>query len=241
MPETGMPETPQDFWLAHLGEARGFNQWVMRQVEPLLGHRVLEIGCGIGGFTAMMAASGHAVTAVDINADYVAATRRHTAQYPDISVVQGDATMMGWQAEFDSVLMLDVLEHIADDIGFIQRLRDALKPGGTLVLKVPAGPWLYSPMDRAVGHHRRYTRQSLAQIFCEGGYMMSRCRPFNTVGILGWFVNGRLLGRSTPPAAQLDIFERLLPAVKAIDRLNPSPLGLSLIAAGTALPPAMAS
>ena len=127
-----------------------------------------------------------------------------------------------------------------DDVGFIRRLRGALRPGGSLVLKVPAGPWLYSSLDQALGHHRRYTRRCLARTYRAGGYALSLCRPFNTVGILGWFVNGCLLGRKTPPAMQLSAFETLLPVSKLIDRLNPLPIGVSLIATGTELPTAAA-
>ena len=235
-----MPELTQDFWLAQLDEASGFNAWVMAQVAPFLGDRVLEIGCGLGSFTVMMVNRGHHVTAVDINGNYVAATRQRLADQPHIAVLQGDATTMEWRPEFDTILMLDVLEHIDDDIGFIRRLRGALRPGGSLVLKVPAGPWLYSSLDQELGHHRRYTRRSLARTYRAGGYALSLCRPFNTVGILGWFVNGCLLGRKTPPAMQLRAFETLLPVVKLIDRLNPLPIGVSLIAAGTELPTAAA-
>ena len=230
--------TAQDFWLAQPNEAQAYNAWVMDQVAPSLGGRVLEIGCGVGSFTVKMAARGHAVTAVDIDPNYVTATRQRLADHPDVAVLQGDATAMDWRPEFDTVLMLDVLEHIEDDVGFIRRLGGALRPGGSLVLKVPAGPWLFGPMDRAIGHYRRYTERSLVRAYQAGGYTLSWCRPFNAVGMLGWFVNGRLFKRTTPPAMQVSAFDSLLPVVKLVDRLNPLPFGLSLIAAGRKSVPA---
>lgn len=228
-----MGDSAQDFWLAHLNRATGFNGWVFEGIRPFLGRRVLEVGCGIGNFTTLMAAAGHAITAVDINPDYVAIARDRLKAYPAVSVHCSDVTQAHWPEPFDTVVMLDVLEHIADDVALLRNLGQCLIPGGTLVLKVPAGQWLYGPMDRAIGHYRRYTRRSLAEALSAGGFTGIRQKHFNAVGILGWWVNGRLLGRVTPPAEQLGLFERLLPVVQMADRFNPFPFGLSLIAAGT--------
>jgi SAM-dependent methyltransferase len=220
----------QDFWLENLGQAGRFNAWVMAEIAPFLGRRVLEVGCGIGTFTALMSVRGHAVSAVDINPEYVTAARRRLAGTPGVEVAEGDATAMDWPQAFDTVVVLDVLEHIADDVGFLRRLSSALRPGGNLVIKVPAGRWLYSPMDEAIGHHRRYTPRALTEAYTRAGFGRPQVKWFNAAGVLGWWLNGRVLKRETPPATQVGLFERLLPAIRAADRLNPLPIGLSLIA-----------
>jgi SAM-dependent methyltransferase len=229
-----MNNMPQDFWLRQLGEASRFNQWVFRSLGPLPRGAILEIGCGHGNFTAMLARLGHPVTAMDINPHYVEIARRQTAGIGEVEVICGDATRVDWESRFAAVLLLDVLEHVEDDVGLLQRLRNALVPGGLLVLKVPAGRWLYGSMDRAIGHHRRYSRETLSQVCEAAGYSSPELHSFNAASIPGWWLNGRLLQRSTPPAAQVRVFERLISLAQLVDRLTPMPIGLSLIARAAA-------
>jgi SAM-dependent methyltransferase len=220
----------QDFWLSSLGAADRFNRWVLSRFERHLGETVLEVGCGSGNFTVLMAARGHKVTGIDIEPDYVETARRRLASFADSSVTCGDATASEWSGRFDTVVALDVLEHIERDREFLERLRGALKPGGKLVLKVPAGHWLMSPMDRAVGHYRRYDRATLAEALRGAGMTPIEMRHFNIPGTLGWWVNGKLLGRTTPPAEQVQKFESLVPLFRAAEAVFPLPIGLSLIA-----------
>jgi SAM-dependent methyltransferase len=225
-----MDEAAQDFWLESLGRAERFNAWVAGLVAPAVSGRVLEIGCGTGNFTGLLAGRATSVTAVDLNPEYVEAARRRWSGDPRLSFHCGDATAADWEAEFDTIVLLDVLEHIEDDAGFLGALYRALRPGGTLILKVPSGEWLYGSLDRAIGHHRRYTKASLGRVLQSAGYLDPDCRYFNWLGILGWWLNGRVLGRTTPPAAQVGMIEKLVPLLQGIERAVPLPLGLSLIA-----------
>lgn len=219
----------QDFWLSNLGEAGRFNRWVLSRFARHLGQDVLEVGCGVGNFTVLMAAEGRRVTGIEIDAGYVETARRRLAAFPNASVACGDATSVEWAARFDTVVALDVVEHIADDRAFLARLRAVLKPGGKLVLKVPAGAWLMSPMDRAVGHHRRYDKRRLAETLAAAGLAPVSLTHFNVAGMLGWWLNGRVLRRMTPPGEQVKAFEALVPLFRAAEAIVPPPLGLSLI------------
>ena len=108
-----MTTTPaQDFWLATLGDAGRFNRWVFDSIAPCLFGNILEVGCGTGTFTALMASAGHRVTAVDINPSYVATAKARLATQDRVAVLAGDATSMSWDTRFDTVVLLDVLEHI---------------------------------------------------------------------------------------------------------------------------------
>ncbi len=221
---------PQDFWLEELEKADLFNSWVFEKIEPFLGNSILEIGCGTGNFTTLLAVPRRSVTAVDIQPKYAEATARRLAGRNDIEVICADATTMDINRRFDTIVMLDVLEHIEDDVGFLKRLKQLLQPEGRMVLKVPSGQWLYGSMDKAIGHYRRYTRQSLAIAATAAGLKLDTAKPFNRTACLGWWLNGRLLKRLTPPAAQVQRFNRLLPVVRRLEEMVPLPFGLSLIA-----------
>jgi SAM-dependent methyltransferase len=223
-------DAPQDFWLRELSEAKCFNEWVLDSIGPLPGASVLEIGCGTGSFTSLLAARGHRVVALDLNPDYVEIAQRRTAHLDEVDIRCADVTEISWEPRFDAVLLLDVLEHIENDVEVLLRLRNALKPNGVLVLKVPAGQWLYGSMDRAIGHYRRYSRQTLRHACLAAGFNEPAQKLFNVLGVLGWWVNGRLLKRTTPPGAQVTLFERLVPVARVVDRLMPLPIALSLIA-----------
>lgn len=227
-----MDNTAQDFWLSNLGEADQFNRWVFDSIAPDLSGNILEIGCGTGTFTGLMLAAGHKVTAVDINPSYVERARSRLSGASGATIVQGDATRMSWTTAFDTVVLLDVLEHIEDDVGFLRRLGACLRPGGRLLVKVPAGEWLYSPMDVTVGHFRRYTKQRLRRAFEVADFDVRHQRYFNAAGILGWWLNGHVLKRTTPPREQIGLFERLVPVLRALEGLA-RPVGLSIIASAT--------
>jgi SAM-dependent methyltransferase len=222
----------QDFWLDRLGVAHRFNAWVFSRFRRHLGRNVLEVGCGSGNFTTLIAADGRQVTGCDLHAPYVDIARARLAGYPQARVLCADATQAAFGDGYDTVVLLDVLEHIADDVGFLTRLRATLRPGGRIILKVPAYRWLYCGMDRAIGHYRRYDRASLRATLRAGGFEVVEQRYFNMFAVLGWFLNGKLLKRTTPPAEQLAAFERLVPLFRVFEAVMRVPFGISLIAVG---------
>jgi SAM-dependent methyltransferase len=224
-----MPESAQGFWLDELGEAKHFNSWVADLIAPGVHGNVLEIGCGTGNFTGLLARHANSVVAVDLDAEFIATARQRWTD-PRIGFHCCDATTEGWKAQFDTIVMLDVLEHLEDDVGFLQSLRRALRPGGRLVIKVPSGSWLYGTMDRAIGHYRRYSKKSLGLTLHNAGFCSRASFYFNRLGVLGWWLNGRVLKRLTPPAAQVKTIEKLVPILRQTERFFLFPFGLSLIA-----------
>ena len=226
----------QDRWLDRLQTAGAYNRWIFSQVEPHLGPEVLEVGCGAGSFTVLLAAPGRAVHAVDIDAERVAAARQATSGLNQVEVEEADIAATGWRERFDTVVMLDVLEHIGDDSAILCRLHDALVPGGTLVLKVPAMPALYGAADRAVGHHRRYTRRGLDRTMREAGFEHAALWRFNAFGTVGWWLNSRVLGRAGPPTGQIRAFDTMVPLLRRLDVLARLGVGLSLFAAASRPP-----
>lgn len=222
----------QDFWLSNLSAADAYTRWILDEATPWLGNRILEVGCGTGTYTVPLAMAGHQMVSVDIDPAYVAEAARRTAALPGVTIRQVDVTAAdaGLGEDFDSVVLFDVLEHIEDDVALLACLRQRLKPGGSIVLKVPAGKGLHSPMDDAIGHWRRYDRASLVAALSASGFELPKLWRFNAFAVPGWWFNGRVLGRTTPPAEQVRLFNKLIPVLRPFDRLFRHVAGLSWFA-----------
>ena len=225
-------ESPQDLWLAELGKADNYTRWIHAQLEPHLGARVLEIGCGTGTLSALLAGASERFLAIDSDPTYADAARQRLEKFSQAEVRHADATRLELDEVFDTVIMLDVLEHIERDVALLARLRGLLGPGGGLIVKVPAGPGLYSSMDEVVGHHRRYSGDVLRDAFKAAGYSDTRVWPFNAFGIPGWWWNGKVLKRTMPPGSQIAAFDRLVPLFRAIESVLQPSFGLSFFALG---------
>ena len=199
-PASGPASNVQSSWLTSLQSANAYNRWILGSIEPHIRGRTLEIGCGAGTFTKHLAALADHVTAIDIDEAFIALAKDATTANANVTIEVADATAAGWFGQFETAVALEVIEHIEDDRAVLETIFRALVPGGRLVLKVPAGPAIFGKIDLAVGHHRRYARRGLTEILGQAGFTAVETWHFNAVGILGWWMNGKLLGRSMPPA-----------------------------------------
>jgi hypothetical protein len=121
-------------------------------------------------------------------------------------------------APFDTLLYIDVLEHIEDDLGQLSQASGCLKPGGNLVVLSPAHPFLYTAFDRAIGHFRRYTRRSLLAVG-PPSMEVARARYLDSAGMLASLGNRVVLKQSMPKPAQISFWDRVL--VRASTMLDP--------------------
>ena len=204
--------------------AGAYNDWVFERARPHLGRRVLDAGAGIGTFTEL-AAEGREVVAVEPDPEQLAILRERVAGQANVQVVEG--TVEDVSGTFDSILCLNVLEHIPDDRRMLRRFHELLVPGGSLLLLVPAHPALYGGIDRAVDHQRRYTKAGLSDCLREAGFTVAELRLVNPLGALGWFVSSRVLKRQQIPAGPLRIYDKLVPALRMLDRADVG-VGLSV-------------
>lgn len=210
--------------LAEIANARNYNDWLFDRARPHLGRRVLDAGAGIGTFSELAAAAGAEVTALEPDPAFAARLR----ELPGVHVVEAPAEAIpSGLGPFDSVLCLNVLEHVPDDEAALRGFRDALRPGGALLLLVPAHAWLYGGYDRAAGHERRYDAGTLRARLRAAGFEVETLRHVNPVGGLGWLVRVRLSRTDEWPSRSFRTFDRLVPALRHLDRV-PLPFGLSL-------------
>jgi SAM-dependent methyltransferase len=224
----------QKFWLQTLSTANDFTRWVIAEISPWLGQRVLEVGCGIGTYSLEIAADTRKVVCVELEEAFVEEFIRRVGNRPNVQVICKDATLLDeWTPNlegFDTILLLDVLEHIENDVGMLANLAARLMPGGYMIVKVPAMPSIYSAMDVAIGHRRRYDTDSLRGVLLRSGLEIVQIWSFNALAVLGWWWNGRVLGRVSPPREQIARFNRLVPAIRAFDRFGRLFCGISIIA-----------
>lgn len=199
-----------------------WKSYFRRRIIPYLGREVLEVGAGLGGTTRTLC-RGTETRWVCLEPDPVLANRlvaeQATGRLPSTcEVVVGTLDDQLKDETFDSVLYIDVLEHIeADQAEMVQAAR-RLRPGGHLIALSPAHPWLFTPFDQAIGHHRRYTRSTLRAIAPPGlspiwvGYL-------DSVGCLASLANKVLLRQAMPTARQIAFWDRVL--VRASEWADP--------------------
>ncbi len=224
--------------LRRVDALRRYSEFQWELMRPYVGHRVLEVGSGIGALTQYLAKRAR-VVATDVDPEYLDILRRRYDHEPNVEVRALDLKLLSDNgippASFDTVTCANVLEHVVDDEAALRGMRRVLTPGGRVVLIVPALHALYGSIDRAIGHHRRYARRELAEKLRAAGLTVEHMSYFNMLGVAGWFLNARLLRRRTVPGLQARLNDRLVPLLRLERRLSP-PFGMSLLAIGRSDP-----
>jgi SAM-dependent methyltransferase len=217
-----------------MAKAKNYLAWQSRLILPELGQRVVEVGCGMGNFTGQLL-DREAVVAFDIEPDCV---QRFKQRYPLQTNIHafvsdsGDGSLAEL-ARFqpDSCLFVNVLEHIQDDLNALRTMASILQPGGVIVLFVPAFQSLYGPVDKNLGHFRRYRRADIARLAEAAGLNLKKLHYVNVAGFFGWWINAHLLRREILPARQIEIFDRYFaPWLSRLEARVRPPFGLSLFA-----------
>jgi len=207
-------------------------------VRPYIGRRVLDVGAGIGA-TAACFRDMACERWVALEPDQALGARIRQAQLAGelpqhVEVRCGTIGDLDRAEQFDTILYVDVLEHIEDDAAELQRAIGHLAPGGFLVIVAPAHNWLYTPFDRAIGHYRRYDRSRLHAVM-PSALRMTTCRYLDSVGALASIGNRLVLRSASPSIAQIRFWDRVLvPLSRLADPLLFWRVGKSLICAATA-------
>lgn len=217
--------------LARLHRAPRFTRWMADTVRPYVGDRVLEIGAGIGTLTVNLLPRP-VYWATDINPLYVDALRKLSQTRPYLNIARTDITdraSFPLNQSFETVICLNVVEHVADDSIALKNIYDVLEQGGRAIILVPQGERLFGSLDRVLGHHRRYTKEQLISLGAQVRFRVHTVFGFNRVGTPAWWINGRLLHRATFGLAQIMFLNLLVPLLRRLDPWLPLP-ALSLIA-----------
>ena len=229
MPEVEGDTDLQSVALEDLVEARNYRRWLVDLALPHLGDDPLEVGSGLGHYAADWAAAGVPQwTASEADDTRLAALRDRFAQ-DQVVRVRVLSVPTDEQAHHSSVVAYNVLEHIPDDVQALRTFAHLLRPGGRVVLVVPAFPSAMSAFDRAIGHQRRYRRRTLRAAAEQAGLVVEVLHHVNCIGLLAWYVHVKAM--RTPPRAgwSLTVFDRLfVPWLRRVEARRPPPFGQSL-------------
>lgn len=219
--------------LARLSRAPQFNQWMADLIRPYVGQKVLEIGSGIGNVTTRLVPRQQYV-ATDSNPLYLHSLKALEYDRPYLKTQFTDVTKKETfpkiDGGFDTVLCLNVVQRLEDDLAAMKNIRDALAPGGRAIILVPSGEKIYGSLDEVIGHVRRYEQNSLRSLAERAGFDVKEIVEFNRIGTPAWWLNGKVLGRKRFGVGQLFALNTLTPLVREIDpKLPVKPLSLIAI------------
>lgn len=223
-----------------ISDARNFNDWTFNVINYRCTGKILEIGSGIGNISDRFISGKADITLTDIRNNYLAYLKE---KYPhlagenkichlDLVHPDFDNTYSDLLSQFDTVFALNVVEHIGDDHQAVSNGYKLLKPGGKLILLMPAYQALYNNFDRELHHFRRYNRSEMIQLLGRSGFCNISSFYFNAAGIPGWILSGRILKYKTIPQGQMNLFDKLVPLFRLVDRLLMKKTGLSVIGVG---------
>jgi len=203
-----------------IAKADKFNRWMYDTIRPYCRDNILEIGSGIGNISQFFISDGYSITLSDTDNFYLNKLKK---KFNRINILSIDLVHENFSKEhdeffqaFDTVVFLNVLEHVRDDELAIENCRHFLKPGGTLIVLVPAYSFLFSKMDKELQHYRRYTSKKLTGLISK--------KKFNAK------MYGKLLGLHAIPEKNMKLFNHLVPFARLIDKILFRKTGLSVIA-----------
>ncbi|TFH14665.1 MAG: class I SAM-dependent methyltransferase [Lentisphaerales bacterium] len=217
-----------------LSNSANYQQWIYGLIRPYLGSRILEIGSGIGNYTQYLLEHGE-VWGTDCEDYYLARLKERfgssLARIERLELGTWDPEQRSAVVAFqpDTIVCLNVLEHVEEDLEAVRMMTECLSPDGRLVLIVPAFNSLFATIDRNYGHCHRYNKARVRTICERTGSVLSNCRYFNMLGIFAWIWNYKLLRRGHLVAGQVHAFDRIVPMLARIERFAPPPAGLSLL------------
>lgn len=211
------------------GAAR-YQRWLLSVLGPIRGE-VLEVGAGSGNFTRWLAPGTERLVALE--PDPPLARRVVELGLPNVEVVTSRLETMPAGRTFDAAVMINVLEHIEDDVAALRALRSRLKPGGRAMIVVPAHQQIFGPLDEKYHHLRRYTRRGVRAVFENAGLDVERVHYFNPLGAIGWLIFVRWMKRERLTPGAIRLTENVaVPAGRALDAIRFRPFGQSVVALG---------
>jgi SAM-dependent methyltransferase len=217
-----------------MSEAREYRRWILRYFKPFLGKHILEVGAGTGAFSQLLLeeAEGARLSVQEPAANLFPLLEQRFSGMPQVRVIDRPFSADCCDSfPVDTVVMVNVLEHVENDRKHLQTIRRILPAGGHLLLFVPATPTIFGSLDRAFDHYRRYTKKELSVKLCEAGFRIEKIRHFNLAGVGAWFAAGRLLKRKTIRPSEVRFFDRwIVPMASRVENWWEPPVGQSLLA-----------
>ena len=215
-----------------LTEAKNYNRWIAANFYPYIQAPLLEFGAGIGNISELLS-SYTPLCLTDTDARLLAHLKNKFCQSRDISVHFFDITQPPPEhlvGSFQTVIGINVLEHVEDDEKALFHLGHVLKPSGRLLLLVPAKKWAYTDLDRQLGHFRRYEKKELGEKLVKASFQIEKLYFFNIIGLMSWIIRDKIQRSGGLRPYQISSFDSIVPILKRVESKIRMPVGISLIA-----------
>lgn len=217
--------------------APNYHRWILEVFSPYVGKRVAEIGAGSGNFSSLLLSRRPEIfMAAEPSSTMFEKLQTNIASGTNVCLLEG--TLERWQAELesnrlDTILYINVLEHIEKDDDELKLIHRVLQPRGRVLIFVPALPFLYGTHDVAVGHCRRYTKQEITSKLLGAGFSILDFRYFDIVGILPWLLTFKILKLQVLTPGMAGSYDTVVvPILKKIEKLIRIPIGKNLLVVG---------
>jgi glycosyltransferase involved in cell wall biosynthesis len=226
---------PGKVTLDAMEQAPRFNEWMYESIKPWLGERVAELGVGRGNLSRHIKRHEH-VLLTDYRTDYLEELRGRWQHHPHLEIGKLNMTERADYEQLrhfapDSVVFLNVLEHIENDCAVLEALHETVPDGCRVVVLVPFNQKLFSDFDRTLGHFRRYEKGELETKIRDAGFEVQEQFFFNKVGVIAWYVANTLGKQGSLKPWQLRLYNFLTPLFRILDRVLPMN-GLSTVVVG---------
>ena len=217
-----------------MSRADNYRRWQFEMVAPYVKGKVLEVGGGIGNFTLELASVADSVTTIEPNAycfgRLAEKTRNHSKIQAYNTTVESLNKHLSEAEKLDTLVLMNVLEHLEDDHQVLEQLKRRLKPGGRVVLLVPAANWAFGKLDERLGHYRRYSKSYARKLMSGVNLQIEKMRYFNFIGLWAWWWNAKIARRENQNDAQIRLFDKyFVPCIARIEKMIHPPIGQTLL------------
>lgn len=220
--------------------AVNYHKWILDEFKPFLGKRVIEVGAGTGSFSELLLREKPHIL------DMVEPSEMFNFLRQNISQIETSTQINFHQAIFaqvcdeiarnikpDSIIYVNVLEHIEDDLAELKLIFQTLVKGGRCFIFVPALQSLYGEFDRKIGHFRRYTKKEVEKKCQDAGFRILKSKYFDFPGIFPWWIKYKLLKSDNLENGAVTLYDKIaVPFIRSFEKLLPAPLGKNILLIG---------
>ncbi|MGV8140995.1 MAG: class I SAM-dependent methyltransferase [Candidatus Woesearchaeota archaeon] len=236
MKKTVLKKTQKDVSIQlqeHINEnAYNYNIELYKLIKPYIGRSILDVGCSIGNITKFFLSKNNNVVGIDVVSESVGIIKKKFSKNKKFKAYHMNAEdnkiLSLKNNKFDTIVCINVLEHIKGDLKTLKNFHNLLESKGKLVLFVPAIPALYGSVDKADHHFRRYTKKILRKKLMDSKFRITRMKYINFLGIFGWYLNGKILKKNKVDANMLGFYNKIVPLLFKMEKHIPLPIGLSI-------------
>lgn len=215
--------------LESMSQAVWYNRWTLKKFEEYLNGKILEVGCGIGNFTNDLSKYGQ-IYAIDLNENYIKQLQKKVGNRIEVGI--GDiesGTYFFDNKKFNSIVCINVLEHIENDLKSLKNMYSLLEKEGYLILLVPAFAFLYGEIDKAIGHYRRYDLKKIIYLLKKVGFTITKVKKINFLGAIGWWFSSKILSDNKVSEEKIKIFNKVSPFILPLEDIIEPPFGTSIL------------